>query len=631
MAGDVVAIAVGRATQHKHVFARNVNRHVVERRLHDAAGPTPLVGGPHLLVTIRVRRGRKQERRADRAAEERRLERHGAKGRAGQNRAALGPVLETRRFRALQIRVGFQRRVFATRHGLHHRRRTEHHVAGVEDPRASGDRQLGPVADGRNDHVEFAEDRRFLPDDDEVLRPGRLAGHERGLRYPKTFDPPALVDDGEQFGAGGDLDAVGEQHVPLILRQRHVLQPAAIDQFYRGRAASLRRRSAVHGHRAAPEDGDLLATNAEALLVGQVVLPGKDMLLPRNVQPDRLTQPRAHDQGVVFQPQRRWIGDGPAGFELHRAEAPEKRQVGAHDLLGETKVRNEIHHAAGPLLLLVDGDLVAALREHARRAHPRGTRADDADGLPVRRGAPEFRQPDFVGFSDHRGLHGRDLDRAVERPAGARLHAEVIGTHDAAHPTQRIRSLDQGRRPAEVGLRADARRHDEIGGRTMRRTGLPAGFFLAVNAPVQLRPQLGVGEESFALFHGVKAARMGWRDRGRLRWCVRPACCSTGVLAVEWGRGIRAGGSGRWRPVYECSRREPTAALVLWVIRIEDCRPLCLRISWPKMRTGAPAGRRCGAAGTPPVRNGSESGGETGRARPCRQTGPRARRPRPAP
>ena len=230
------------------------------------------------------------------------------------------------------------------------------------------------------------------------------------------------------------------------------------------------------------------------------------MLLPGDVQADRFPQPRAHDQGVMFRPQLGRIDDGPARFVLHGTEAAEKRQVGAHDLLGQPEIRDQVHHSAGPFLLLVQGDPVAALGEHTGRAQTRGARAHDADGLAVGCRAPELRQPDGAGLFHHRGLHGRDFDRPVKQPARARLHAEIVGTHDATDPTQRIRPLDQGRRPAEVGFRPDARRHDEIGRRTIRGAGFLAGLFLAINAPVQLRPQLGLGEESIALFHGYGKA-----------------------------------------------------------------------------------------------------------------------------
>jgi hypothetical protein len=94
MAGNIVAIAVGRAREHEHVAGGNVNRHVVERGLHHAAGPAALVGLAHLGVTVRVRRGGEQERRENLAAKEIRVERHRTQRHAGQDDAALRAVLE---------------------------------------------------------------------------------------------------------------------------------------------------------------------------------------------------------------------------------------------------------------------------------------------------------------------------------------------------------------------------------------------------------------------------------------------------------------------------------------------------------------------------------------------------------
>ena len=76
MAGNIVAIAVSRAGERKHVAGGNVNRHVIECGLHHAAGPAALVGLAHLVVAVRVRRGGEKERRENPAAKEIGVERH---------------------------------------------------------------------------------------------------------------------------------------------------------------------------------------------------------------------------------------------------------------------------------------------------------------------------------------------------------------------------------------------------------------------------------------------------------------------------------------------------------------------------------------------------------------------------
>lgn len=83
---------------------------------------------------------------------------------------------------------------------------------------------------------------------------------------------------------------------------------------------------------------------------------------------------------------------------------------------------------------------------------------------------------------------------------------------------------------------------------------------------------------------------MGRGGTGRLRLCVCPPLCGAGFLAVKRGRGIRKGGFGRWLPVCKRWQREPAMALILCVIRIEDCDPILLRISCARMRTGPSTG-----------------------------------------
>ena len=157
VAGDVVAIAVGRARQREHVAGGNVNRHVVEGRLHHAAGPAALVSRAHLLEAIRVRRGGKQERRKHPAAKEIGVERHRAQRHAGQDDVTLGAVLELGARFAANEGVGFRSGVLAAGHGFHDGGRAEHHVAGVEDPAGIGDRHLRAAADGGNYQIKFAE------------------------------------------------------------------------------------------------------------------------------------------------------------------------------------------------------------------------------------------------------------------------------------------------------------------------------------------------------------------------------------------------------------------------------------------------------------------------------------------
>ena len=247
---------------------------------------------------------------------------------------------------AANERVGFQRGVLAAGNGLHHRRRAEHHVAGVENSLGFRDRQFGPAADGGNHEVELAEDRRFLFADDEILRSRSLARRQHHPRDAKAGDALALVNDGERLGATGDLDAVFEQQVALILRQRHVLLPAAINQFNRSRAQPFGRRRAIRRHRAAAEDGDFFAFEFELLLVFQKRLPRKREFLAGDVQLDRFSQASAHNDGIMLRQQFFRVGHGLAVFEFNVAKAFEKCDVRANDLLVQPEIRNEIHRPA---------------------------------------------------------------------------------------------------------------------------------------------------------------------------------------------------------------------------------------------------------------------------------------------
>src|SRR5208283_5352156 len=284
MAGNVVAIAVGRAREREHVAGGNVDRHVVERGLHHAAGPAALVGLAHLFITIRVRRGGEQERRENPAAKKIGIEWHRAQRHAGQDDSALRAVLELRSRFATNERGGFSGGVLAAGDGLHHRCRPEHHVASVENSTGFRDRQFGTAADGGNYEIELTKDRRFPFADDEILRSRLFARWQHHPGNTEASNAFASADDRQRLGTTGDLNAVFEQHVALILCQRHVLFPTAINQFDGGSAETFGRCRAIRRHRAAAEDGDLFAFEFELLLVFQKHLPRQREFLAGKVQ-----------------------------------------------------------------------------------------------------------------------------------------------------------------------------------------------------------------------------------------------------------------------------------------------------------------------------------------------------------
>ena len=200
------------------------------------------------------------------------------------------------------------------------------------------------------------------------------------------------------------------------------------------------------------------------------------------------------------------VGDGPAQFELDGAEALQEFEVGAHHLLVQPEIRDEIHHPAQPLLLVINRDLVPLLGQNGRRTEPRRSRSNDADHLPILLGLLEFRHPDFVGHFDDRGLNGGNVDRCIERPSRASLHAEIVRTDHPAHPAERVRTHDQRRRPPIVRFLAHSRGHDEVRRRAIGRASLLTGFFFAILAPAQFRAELGVGKTSVTSFHRAAAS-----------------------------------------------------------------------------------------------------------------------------
>ena len=184
-----------------------------------------------------------------------------------------------------------------------------------------------------------------------------------------------------------------------------------------------------------------------------------------------------------------------------------RNSMSAHDLLVQSEIGDEVCHPAESPLLIVNRDFVTLLHQEGRRAEARRPGSNDSDLLSIPRRPLEFRHAGIICLFDNGGLDGGDIDRRVEQPARARLHAESIGAHDAAHTAERIRPHDQRRRPAVIGVLTDARSHDEIGWRAICRAGFHARLLLAVLASIQFHPELGVGQTSVTLFHSATAGK----------------------------------------------------------------------------------------------------------------------------
>ena len=76
-----------------------------------------------------------------------------------------------------------------------------------------------------------------------------------------------------------------------------------------------------------------------------------------------------------------------------------------------------------------------------------------------------------------------------------------VGADHATHATERVLGHDERRGALEVGRRAAAGRHDEVGGRAVGRAGPHTWFLLAVLATGELGVELGVGQEESVCAH----------------------------------------------------------------------------------------------------------------------------------
>ena len=468
-----------------------------------AAGPAVFVGLAHLRVAVGVRRGGQQERREDLASEELGLDWNGLEVEPGQDDAALGAFLGLRLSLAPDEGIGFRGGVLAGGNGFDNRGRVEQHIARVEQARGLLDWPFRPAADGGDHHIELAEHGGFLPVDDEVLGAGRFTFGQQHAGDAQALHAPALVDKFDRLRAAGHFNPVLQQHLPLVSRERHVLDLAAVDQFDGQGATAFGGGGAVDSHGAAAQDGDFPVGEVNGVLVFEVMLPGQRVLFAGDAQLDRFIEAGADDDGAVFGKQLVDGGGGCAGLERDGAELFEEVQVASDHLPAKPEVRDKMQHAAEALAFLVDGDLVAQLRQHAGGAEPGGAGADHGHAFPVRSRRAERFQAGRVGAFHHAGLDGGDVDRLIERPARAGFHAEVIGAHHAADPAERVRPQDQLAGPAIIRRLALAGSHDEVRGRAMGGTSRLAWLLLAIFASVQFGPELGIGEASVVLFHDL--------------------------------------------------------------------------------------------------------------------------------
>ncbi|OPZ81342.1 MAG: hypothetical protein BWY77_00685 [bacterium ADurb.Bin431] len=125
-------------------------------------------------------------------------------------------------------------------------------------------------------------------------------------------------------------------------------------------------------------------------------------------------------------------------------EGEEKIDVRLQDLLVKTKVWNQPGHAAKDLLLFIEVDGVAQLRQHRCRPDPRRSGADDGDAFSVGEGLVERGEAALMRLVDQGRLHGRDLDGRRKAGMDAGRHAKAVRADQAADPAQGIGPEDKG-------------------------------------------------------------------------------------------------------------------------------------------------------------------------------------------
>src|SRR6185295_10520718 len=183
---------------------------------------------------------------------------------------------------ALEVRVDRVRRAAALGNGLDHGRGADPDVAGAEHARPIREErdgvglealvlrrlrafrpgpdpvELRALADGEEHPV--ARDRELRPSGRLRSAPPGRVGLAR--LHPDELDPGdrALLvgDDARRAGLEDRLDAFLDRLVDLV-RRRHVLHVAAVDERHFGRALADRRPAAVHRREPAADDDDPLA------------------------------------------------------------------------------------------------------------------------------------------------------------------------------------------------------------------------------------------------------------------------------------------------------------------------------------------------------------------------------------
>ena len=307
-----------------------------------------------------------------------------------------------------------------------------------------------------------------------------VLGVDRGLA------PAGMDGDAVALALGAVLFAHGHFVVPLQAIERHALRAAA-----HGGAGD------IGGDVAAADHNDLAGELRFGRKVDLLckVHAGHDALgvVAGNAETSAVLQTDGNIEPFVAL--RAQLGDGDVPADIHtaaefHAHLAQNVDLGLHNVLFETEVRNGVHqHAAETGRFVEHGRTVALLGEEVRAGHTRRPRADDGDLLIE--SALDLRDDLFGdkargGFEILLGNEALDLidgDGLIDGAAGAGVLAAAVADA-AAYGGEWVFALDELERFAVLALRGELQiaLHGDV--RRARRLARGRAGIVAVDAVV---------------------------------------------------------------------------------------------------------------------------------------------------
>jgi hypothetical protein len=169
---------------------------------------------------------------------------------------------------------------------------------------------------------------------------------------------------GQRPNAAPNLDSVIKQHFSLKSRERHVPEPAPIEQCNRCGSAAYGCRRTVRCNGAATDHRYAPAINRKGVSVLEKRIPGSSTFLAGNGKTARISQPDRDDHRIELGAKQWGVLYGGAVPETDGSEPPDEIDIRAKDSFVEPEVRDQIRHSSEAPTPLKDGDLVAELCEN---------------------------------------------------------------------------------------------------------------------------------------------------------------------------------------------------------------------------------------------------------------------------